>query len=285
MAQARAPRQPCVAWAMRVMVALCVIAAALFMSPHAKAETLAERAAMLEPNFTIVKPDGPGPFPVVIMMHGCGGRRGFLDTYAARVREAGAASVIVDSYAPRGISRHAAFATICTGLTFRGRERAGDLFAVVNWTRAQSWADPERLIAAGWSHGGWTLLDGLALRSGAEMQSATGLRDLAEEPLAGVRAAFFAYPYAGVASLAGQRAWRHDVDGIAIVCGRDFIVGTPRGPLERQRGLGARLEVKMFTTATHAFDEPEAHDPRVRYSAEASAEAERLLIGLVQRVR
>jgi dienelactone hydrolase len=289
MTQPRAPRQPCAGSALRRMLAGLVLIVALLMLARApaKAETLAERAAMLEPSFTISLPDGAGPFPVVIMLHGCGGRRGFLDTYARVAREAGAASVIVDSYTPRGVSRHAAFATICTGLTFRGAERAGDLYAVVNWTRAQSWADPDRLIAAGWSHGGWTVLDALALRSGHDMQAATGLRDLPEEPLAGVRGAFVAYPYAGVASLAGRRAWRHDVDAVAIVCGRDYIVGAaaPRAALERQRSLGAKLDIEMFPHATHAFDEPGAHDPRVRYSAEDSAKAEAMLASLIARVR
>jgi dienelactone hydrolase len=253
----------------------------------AKAETLAERIALLEPCFTILRPEGDGPFPIVIMLHGCGGRRDFLDKYAAAALGAGGAVVIVDSFAARGISRPAAIATICTGLAFRGRERAGDLYAAAAWARAQPWADRERLIAAGWSHGGWTVLDALALHKGREMAAATGLDDLPDEPLAGVRAAFIAYPYAGIASLVGRRPWRRDIDAVAIIAGRDYIVGaaTPRAALARQRALGARLEILEFAAATHAFEETDGQDPRIRYSAEHSARAEALLAALVARVR
>ena len=37
----------------------------------------------------------------------------------------------------------------------------------------------------GWSHGGWTIMDALALRPGAEMARATRIDDLPAEPLEG----------------------------------------------------------------------------------------------------
>ena len=52
------------------------------------------------------------------------------------VTEAGAAAILVDSFAPRRIGRAAALGTVCTGVRLQGRQRAGDLFAVMAWARA-----------------------------------------------------------------------------------------------------------------------------------------------------
>lgn len=233
------------------------------------AERLQQRIQRLAPHFTLTRPDGAGPFPVVIMLHGCGGQRPFQNDMARVAVEAGAAVVQVDSYAPRKISRIAAIATVCTGARLHGRERAGDLYATMAWLRAQAWADPARVIAMGWSHGAWTIMDALALRSGAEMARCTGLRDLPPEPLEGLAGALIVYPYASVGSYAGRRDWRLAPKSAAVLCGRDYIVGTPRGPLERQRARGAPMDIHFFEDATHAFEDEHAEDPRVRYNPAA----------------
>ena len=41
--------------------------------------------------------------------------------------------------------RPSALTTVCTGTRFRGRERAGDLYAALNWVRRQLWADKNRI--------------------------------------------------------------------------------------------------------------------------------------------
>lgn len=251
----------------------------------AAAETLEQRIALLQPGFTVARPAGEGPFPVVVMLHGCGGPRPFLDDMARVASDAGAASVIVDSYAPRGISRIGALATVCTGARLRGRERAGDLYAAIAWARRQTWADSGRIIAAGWSHGGWTIMDALALRSGDEMRRATGLDDLPAEPLEGLSGTFIVYPYAGVASYAGRRDWRLAPPSVAIVAGRDQIVGAraPSAAFDRLRTRGAPIEVILFDDATHAFEDPLAEDPRVRFNPAATAREHDLLRALIAR--
>jgi len=245
--------------------------------------TLHARSEWLAKHFKIRRPHGQGPFPVVLMLHGCGGIRPFTDDLAQIAAAAGAAAIEIDSYAPRAISRMAAFATICTGARFRGRERAGDLYAALYWARRQKWADPERIIAAGWSHGAWTIMDGLALESGAEMRRATGLIDLPSEPLDGLSATLLVYPYMGAASLAGRRDWRISPRSIAILAGRDHIVGVrvPRLAIENQRARGAPIEIVSFATATHAFEDAFAEDPRVRFDAEFFAREQALLCELI----
>lgn len=254
------------------------------MPTQSSAETLHQRVSRLEPHFTITRPDGEARAPVVIMLHGCGGPRPFTEGMARVAVEAGAAVVLVDSFAPRRISRMAAFATVCTGAQLRGRERAGDLYAAMAWARTQRWADPERIIAMGWSHGGWTIMDALALRSGAEMARATGIDDLPAEPLEGLAGTMIVYPYASVGSLAGRRDWRMAPASIAVLCGRDYIVGTPRGPLERQRARGAPIDIHFFEDATHAFEDESAEDTRVRYNSAATQREYALLREMIARV-
>jgi dienelactone hydrolase len=265
-----AQRQPCATRALAPIFSLVVLVLGLAVPAQASAETLQQRVARLEPHFTVTRPEGAGRAPVVIMLHGCGGPRPFTEGMARVAADAGAAVVQVDSFAPRRISRIAAFATVCTGAQLQGRERAGDLYAALAWTRRQSWADPKRIVAMGWSHGGWTIMDALALRSGAEMARATRIDDLPAEPLEGLAGTMIVYPYASVGSYAGRRDWRMAPQSVAVLCGRDYIVGTPRGPLERQRARGAPIDIHFFEDCTHAFEDEHAEDPRVRYNPAAT---------------
>jgi dienelactone hydrolase len=254
-------------------IAFAIMALILVGAPMpAAAETLQHRIAQLEPHFTVSRPEGEGPFPVLIMLHGCGGPRPFLDDVAQVAVRAGAAVISVDSFAHRHISRIAAFATVCTGARLQGSERAGDLYAALAWARAQPWADARRVAAIGWSHGGWTIMDALALHSGAEMARATGISDLPDEPLEGLEAAMLVYPYTGVGTLCGRRDWRFAPRQIiAIIAQRDYIVGSSRAALERQRSHGAPMQILLFENATHAFEDEFAEDPRVRYNPQATA--------------
>ncbi len=265
-----------------IAILAVVIVLGLSMPAQAFAETLEQRIARLEPHFMVARPDAAGRAPVVLMLHGCGGHRPFQNDFADAAVQAGAAVVQIDSYAPRRISRAAAIATICTGMRMHGRERAGDLYAAFAWAQRQDWADPERIIAVGWSHGGWTIMDALALRPGEEMKRATGIEDLSDEPLAGLTGAMLVYPYAGVGSSVGRRDWRFALRSVAIVAERDYIVGPTRGALERQRARGAPLDIHVFENATHAFEDEFAADPRVRYNPSATAREHALLRELIE---
>lgn len=252
------------------------------MPVQAFAETVEQRIARLEPHYAIEHPENvSGPGPVVIMLHGCGGNRPFIDDMAKEAAEAGATAVVVDSFAPRRISRMAAFATVCTGARLQGRERAGDLYATVAWVRRQPWADPNRISVIGWSHGGWTIMDALALRTGEEMRRATGLEDLEGEPLEGLAATMIVYPYTGIGSFTGHRDWRMAPRTTAIIAQRDYIVGSSRSALERQRARGAPMEILLFENATHAFEDQHAEDFRVRYNPAATAREHDLLRAMI----
>lgn len=239
-------------------------------------ETLEQRIEALAPGIEIYKPEGRGPFPVVIQLHGCGGKKALQARWAAAAREAGWAAIVVDSYRHRKISSLEAYTTVCMGLRLWGKERAGDAYAAMEWARRQSWADPKMLVLAGWSHGGWTALDAMAMQPGKEMEDATGLTGFTKEPLAGLSGAFLVYPFAGPGSIARMKGLRVDVSPVAIVGTHDMIVGgrSLARTLENMPTPGEPIEVHLFEGATHAFDEIEARDFRVTYDPDVTAHSQ-----------
>jgi dienelactone hydrolase len=261
----------------RVVAILVALAGMLMaLAPQAFArETVQQRIDALLVGSELYMPEGEGPFPVVLQFHGCGGMKNLQARWADTARAAGWAVLVVDSYGHRRIDSFEAYATVCTGLQLWGRERAGDLYAMLEWTRTQGWADPSRIAAAGWSHGGWTVLDAMALQPGAEAEKVTRLSGLRDEPLEGLVGAFILYPWQGFGALAPSRGLRFDAPVQAIVGTGDSVVGgryvartlsamkTPRLP----------INVEVFDGATHAFDEIEAQDWRVKYSPELTARA------------
>lgn len=237
---------------------------------------------------TVLRPSGPGPFPVVVQLHGCGGRGENQQRWAELACAHGYAACILDSYAFRGIRRPEAIATICTGLRFWGRERAGDLFAGLAWLRRQPWVDG-RFLAAGWSHGGWTVAEAMAM-SPAQQHRCTKLEGLPAQPLAGLLGAFLMYPYLGVAALATRQGLSHSAPMLAIVGGRDRTVGTaaPLAALQRLRQRGAPVEAHLLPTATHDFDEACVEGglraPWSRYDPALTEQAQALFLAFAGRV-
>lgn len=244
-----------------------------------RSTTLAGRAAFLSGGVRVIKPDGPGPFPVVLQLHGCGGVQPFQAVYGAAAAEAGFAAVIVDSFSPRGLSRRDANLTVCTGLALRGARRAGDLYAMLHWLETQTWADTARVVVAGWSHGGWTIMDAFA--QGDDAARMTGLVDAGPEPLRRVRGAFLVYPYASFPSLTSARGWQGATPRVAAITGgRDQVVGwkSPHRAFDRLGAEGLEVDILHFDDATHAFDDDDANDPRTRYRPDLRATAEQFYV-------
>lgn len=241
-----------------------------------KRESLENRIAALSQHWDIVRPQGPGPHPLVVQLPGCGGKKPFQQTWANVAAATGAAALVVDSHASRGISQWGAYLGVCTGVRLRGAERVGDLIAALEWARRQDWVDASHLYAAGWSHGGWTILDALCM--GDQVSRFTGLQDLPADPFRGLAGAFIVYPYAGIGSLAHLRPAALKPRISAIVCGDDKVVGSqwPLRTFDRLRAQGLQVQVELFETGTHAFDEPDARDIRVRHDAALVARAHAL---------
>lgn len=104
----------------------------------------------------LYKPEGKGPFPAVVHLHGCGGIQTFNRQLAERMTRWGYVSLVVDSFSPRGMERACGRATAVLG--FRTR----DAYGALRYLQGLPYVDPERVGAVGFSQGAWVLL--LALR-------------------------------------------------------------------------------------------------------------------------
>ena len=244
-------------------------------------QTLSQRWSMLEPAVTVVGPDDDRPRPAVILFHGCGGLRGHLPKYAAAAKAAGWRAVIVDSYAPRGWSSQFAMATVCTGLLLQGWQRAGDVLAALYGVSLRADVDPSKVVLAGWSHGGWGIMEAMSSERTAGL---LGLADPGGVPLDGVIGTWLAYPYVGVGALNRMRPWRHCPKTVAVISRTDHLttVRNAERVHDMVRNCGAEVET-WIAEGSHAFDEPMAAGP-MRYHPDLAAEAERRFVALLNDV-
>jgi dienelactone hydrolase len=111
---------------------------------------------------TVYQPDGDGPFPVAVINHGkASGDPRFQQRYrparAARYFLQRGYAVVVPMR--QGFSKSGGF-YIGGGCNVEsnGRVQAEDVKAVLDWLRDQRWADMNRVVIVGQSHGGWTTL-------------------------------------------------------------------------------------------------------------------------------
>jgi dienelactone hydrolase len=108
---------------------------------------------------TLFKPDGAGPFPAVVLLHGCGGIRPHFVQWAGTIRNMGYVALLVDSFRPRGISSICANSPTMAAMT---RDRAADAYGALRHLKGLSFVDGDRVALMGWSHGGWTTLEAMA---------------------------------------------------------------------------------------------------------------------------
>lgn len=228
--------------------------------------TRAEWADKLVAASRVLKPIGLGPYPLIINLHGCGGLRPFMDHYTKAALQRGVAVMNVDSFRPRGLTRLSGSALVCTGVLLHGTERSEDVFALYDWAQRQPWIDKRRIAFAGWSHGGWTIMDALAL--GERAARYCRLSDLPARPLEGLAGAIAIYPYMGPGAVTRSLGWTHTKAPLyCLMAGKDQVVGThfPPRALDRLEKDGVEVHRLVLPEATHAFDDEGASDPRTRY--------------------
>jgi dienelactone hydrolase len=202
------------------------------------------------------RPLGRGPFPALVLMHGCGGMFTRQDYVTASYRHwaellalEGYVVVLVDSFGARG------YRTICE-LQVRpireSRERADDIYAAREWLAAQPYVAGDRIGVIGWSNGASGTL--------------YGMRE--SRPHRGIRAAVAFYP--GCRTLARSKPPYRPYAPLLILAGEadDWTPAKPCVELvEIARKQGAAMEIVTYPGAHHSFDRinsPVRYRPNVR---------------------
>lgn len=110
----------------------------------------------------LFKPEGAGPFPAVLALHGCAGlfsENGKMHSrdldWGRRLSAEGYAVLYPDSFATRGVTE------ICTArhrFITPEHTRPRDAYGALAWFEAQPYVATDRVALMGWSNGGSTLL-------------------------------------------------------------------------------------------------------------------------------
>jgi dienelactone hydrolase len=110
----------------------------------------------------VFRPEGQGPFPAVVALHGCGGLGNAGNPISARHKDWGrrlAAQgflvVFPDSFGSRGLGSQC----LLRDRTVRpSKERVADAVATKQWLQRRDDVDASRISLLGWSNGGSTAL-------------------------------------------------------------------------------------------------------------------------------
>jgi dienelactone hydrolase len=193
----------------------------------------------------LYKPDGDGPFPVVIALHGCGGLAGHSEPVQPRYRDwaeqllkQGNAVLLPDSYASREVGPQ------CHNRERRilaRRERVVDILAARQWLMLQPWAAHDRISLLGWANGASALL--WAVRPQLSSRHI--------EP--DFRAAIAFYPDCRISSGLG---WSARVPTLVLIGAKDDVSSPPacRQMVDGAQGRSALARIVVYPSAYHDFD-------------------------------
>lgn len=204
----------------------------------------------------LAKPPGAGPFPAVVLLHGCGGMGHARDkNWVSRLTEWGYITLRVDSLSARGQT------SICDDVFRVSRfPRARDTHGALAYLAARSDVAKDRIAVMGWSHGAWAVLTAVDNDPATDVWASR------------FRAAVAFYPpcldaMTGLATPILTLVGEADTWTPAQQCRQMQFKGGDKG----------LFELKTYPEAVHAFDHdaPERVNMghRIGYNAAAAADA------------
>jgi dienelactone hydrolase len=204
-------------------------------------ETAYQRGEPVTLSGELALPEGAGPFPAVVLAHGCNGITGGETAWAAVLREWGYASFVLDSFHGRKLTE------VCSNaFKLTGTQRVPDAYGALAVLQTHPRLDPRRIALMGFSHGG-------SLTMGAATQWAKQTFLPADRP--GFRAFLPFYPYCNAAY----------PEALAVSAPLRVHTGeaddwTPAKPcaeqVHRLKAGGHDAEIVLYPGAAHAFDAP-----------------------------
>jgi dienelactone hydrolase len=204
-------------------------------------------------------PEGSGPFPAAVHLHGCEGPIPARDeAWVERFTSWGFAVLRLDSLGPRGKT------SVCKGRELPSFDQAADAYSAKAWLSGRPEIDPSRIVLAGWSQGGSVVLTALGM---APM--AFGAPKGTKPFVAGI--AF--YPYC---------VSPNEVQAPILILIGDADTWEQRVSRCRQMGEHPRIRLEVYSGAHHGFDIPGADYVMLGYQIRHSPPDEAAAIGAVK---
>jgi dienelactone hydrolase len=215
----------------------------------------------------MARPPGEGPFPAVVLLHGCGGFHASMLSWADRLARWGYVTLAVDSFGPRG------FNELCTGIV--SPYQALDGYAALRHLAGKPFVRASRVAVMGFSQGGWAVLESLDKGVMEHLFPHKFRAGIAFYPLCQYASGIMTRPVLVLAG--GADTWTPASQCEAMAAGRSEL-GSPR-----KEGDRSSLELVVYPGVHHGFDLLDvslapgggvtAHGHRVEYNAEATRNA------------
>jgi dienelactone hydrolase len=204
-------------------------------------------SAITIPRMAMLKPDGAGPFPAIVLLHQCSGLNISLADWAKAAVANGYAVLLVDSFGQRDVK------SVCGG------PRAGvnlprgtrDALQAADHLRRQSFVDKDRIALVGFS---WGAMVGLMADSQhyiAALDAGSGFNAVASF----YPGCFRIYPPNGSPPF---EILNLDIARPLLVLMGEADTETPSaeciGRLEAAKAAGAPVTWHVYPTATHCWD-------------------------------
>ncbi len=225
----------------------------------------------------MVRPDGPGPFPAVVQLHGCAGVEAQSYRWARWFADHGYVALMVDSVGPRRLKGDCTSGPDEPPIT----ARFDDAFGGLRYLQSLPFIRGDRIAAIGWSQGG---VYSLAVINGPSLDRARK-RGVAL-PVVGFAAAIGFYP--DCLSLIKEQVIRPLL--VLIGSADDWTLATQCEEMTTaMRSRGADVTLVVYPGAYHYFDvegrrlevlasvendnTPTGHGATVAYQATAANDA------------
>ncbi|MBI2206310.1 MAG: dienelactone hydrolase family protein [Candidatus Rokubacteria bacterium] len=192
---------------------------------------------------TEFRPAGDGPFPAVVLFHGCHGVSDSTRAWGAWFRARQYVALVVDSWRARGFQANCA----PTAPDPPNTERFDDAVGALSYLHARPYVDRQRIGAVGWSNGG---VYAMSVVNGPSLERARRRGVVMPEP--GYRASVAFYP-GGCSSLVHEQVVRPLL--VLIGDADDWILPGPcREMVTNMRTSGADASIVLYRGAYHYFD-------------------------------
>lgn len=187
----------------------------------------------------LAKPEGAGPFPAVVMLHGCRGARPYQKEWARRLASWGYVALLVNSF----FTRHAM--GVCAKLLeWSNREEVGgrvfDAYGALEYLSTLPYVDKSRIAVMGWAYA-----------ASLSVVSESGAHSLFTQKF---KAAVALNP-----SCRYTASGRFIAPVLVLAAGRDdWTLAEPCRHMARAGKHGAApIQLKVYPDAYHGFDDPE----------------------------